>query len=109
MSRNALKALDGGANVVSPPIQSPPDVLRKSFSLDAGLSGIEALAEHRCIVAKRDGVWIGGKRSEISRLRIDNDALRREVSSLREEFQVLKDVLLRAETRRRWGEVDRRS
>ncbi|KAJ4309858.1 hypothetical protein N0V94_008727 [Neodidymelliopsis sp. IMI 364377] len=109
MSRNALKALDGGADVTRSPSQDPSNHLRKSFSFDVEFSGTEALAEHRCVVAKRDGVWTGGERSEISLLRIDNDALRKEISSLREEFQVLKDVLLQAETHRRWGEVDRSS
>jgi hypothetical protein len=99
--RNHSKALDGGADATSP-LQNPVCELRKSFSFEAGLHEFEALAEQRYIAAKKSEVWIGGKCPEISRLRIDNEALKQQLSDLRNEFRTLKDVLLQAESRRRW-------
>lgn len=99
--RNHSKALDGGADAVTP-LQSPVSGPRRSFSFEAGLHEVEALAEQRYVVAKRSEVWTGGKRLEINRLRIDNEALQQQISSLREEFKALKDVLLQVETHRRW-------
>lgn len=99
--RNHSKALDGGADAVTP-LQSLVSGPRRSFSFEAGLHEVEALAEQRYVVAKRSEVCTGGKRLEINRLRIDNEALQQQISSLREEFKTLKDVLLQAETHRRW-------
>ncbi|KAF3035044.1 hypothetical protein E8E11_001029 [Didymella keratinophila] len=99
--RNRSKALDGGADAMTP-LQSPISAPRRSFSFETGLHEVEAVAEQRYVAAKRSEVWTGGKRSEISRLRTDNEALQQQISSLREEFKTLKDVLLQAETHRRW-------
>lgn len=104
MVRNHSKALDGGADAATPLLQSPVCGPRRSFSFDAGLHDVEALAEQRYIAAKKSGLWTGGKRSEINRLRNDNEALKQQISDLRTEFRTLKEVLLQTESHRRWQE-----
>lgn len=98
--RNHSKALDGGADAMTP-LQSPVSGPRRSFSFEVGLHKVEALAEQRCVSTKRSEVWTGGKHSEITRLRTDNEALQQQMMSLREEFRTLKNVLLQAESHRR--------
>ncbi|KAF2621299.1 hypothetical protein BU25DRAFT_483102 [Macroventuria anomochaeta] len=102
--RGHSKALDGGADAATPILRSPICGSRKSFSFDAGLHDLEALAEQRYTDVKRAGVWTGGKREEISRLCDDNAALKRQISDFRHEFRMLKDVLLQAESHWRWQE-----
>lgn len=71
---NHSKALDGGADAINP-LQNPISALRRSFSFEPGLHEVEVLAEQRYVATNRSEVWTGGKRSEISRLRTDNEAL----------------------------------
>lgn len=101
--RNRSKTLDGGADAATPQLQSTGSTPRKSFSFDNGLHAVEALAEQRYKAAK-GGVWTSSKREEISRLRDDNASLKKQISVLRNEFQGLKNVLLQAESHRRWAE-----
>lgn len=102
--RGLSKAFDGEADAAAPSMQSPVGTPRKSFSFDAGLHDMEALAEQRYVASKRSDAWTGGKREEISRLREDNEAIRKQISDLRHEFRSLKDVLLQAESHERWQE-----
>ena len=104
MFRGHSKAFDGGTDAATPLPQSPICVPRQSFSFDNGLHDVQALAEQRYIALKRSVIWTGGKREEISRLRDDNTALKRQIADLRDEFRMLKDVLLQAESRRLWRE-----
>lgn len=101
--RNHLKALDGGADTATP-LYTPARSPRRSFSFVGGLHKIEAIAEQRYVVAKKSEFGTDGKGSEISRLRSDHEALKKNISDLRVEFLALKDVLLRTESHRRWLE-----
>ena len=102
--RNHSKALDGGADAATPLLRSPAKNPRRSFSFDTDPHDAEIHAGQRYVKAKKSMVWTGGKREEISRLRNDNAALERQISNLCDEFRMLKNVLLQAESHRRWQE-----
>ena len=102
--RSHSKALDGGADAATPLLRSPFQGPKKSFSFDSGLHDVEVIAEQRYKLAQRGMIWTSGKREEINRLRDNNAALRRQITNLRDEFRMLKDVLLQAESHRRWQE-----
>jgi hypothetical protein len=102
--RNHSKALDGGADAATPLLLSSVESPEKSVSFDSGLHDVEAIAEQRYKLAQRGTVWTGGKREEASRLRDNNAALKRQITNLCDEFRMLKDVLLQAESHRRWQE-----
>lgn len=101
--RSHSQAMDG-ADAPIPRVRSPICGIRERFSFDNSLHAAEVLAEKRSVPPGRVNVWTGGKREEISRLRNDNAALKKQISDLRDEFQALKKVLLEAETHRRWQE-----
>ncbi|XPS71781.1 hypothetical protein M3J07_003952 [Ascochyta lentis] len=100
--RSHSKAMDGGIDVN----QNPVCGRRKSFSFENGLHALEALEEQQYSTVKRADVWTGGEREEISRLRDDNAVLKKQISNLRGEFRMLRDVLLQAESIRRWREIE---
>ena len=104
--RSHSRAMDGGADTATPLIRSPTRMHRKSFSFENRLHDIEALAEQRYMASNKVGVWTGGKRREISRLRDDNETLKKQMSDLRDEFRTLKEVLLQVESHRRWREIE---
>ncbi|KAH6620526.1 hypothetical protein C7974DRAFT_399939 [Boeremia exigua] len=97
-----IKAVDGGGDDVTPPSRRSIGGSRKSHSFDAGLHGVEAFGGQRYVAARRSKMWTDSKCEDISRLRTDNKALRKQIADLRNEFRALKDVLLHAESQRRW-------
>lgn len=83
-------------------LQSPVSGPRRNFSFESGLHVVEARAERRYVSTKRSEVWTGGKCLEIRRMCTGNKALQQHIVGLREEFRNLKNVLLQAESHRRW-------
>ncbi|KAJ4356968.1 hypothetical protein N0V95_002911 [Ascochyta clinopodiicola] len=104
--RNHSKAMDGGADTFNPPSQSLTYRPRRSFSFDNGLDALEAPTEQEYSAVKGAGVWSGGEREQIRHLRTDYAALNKQISDLRGEFRMLKDVLLQAESDRRWRDIE---
>lgn len=100
--RGDSTALDGGADTATPLPQSPSRTQERTFSFDAGQRDLEAPDEQQPVAMRQTRVCRGAKREDISRLHTDTETLRLQLCSLREEFEVLKGVLLGQESEKRW-------
>ncbi|KAF3004352.1 hypothetical protein E8E13_009686 [Curvularia kusanoi] len=102
ISHGCVGALDGGADIMPPGAYKLCQSSRRSFSFDAGLDDFNFLSEPRYATAKGYVPWSAIPREDLSRLLTDSEVLKRQMTSLRNEFRALKSVLLHCESQRRW-------